>query len=69
MGIPRCNAIARSIRFGTACPFDVGLMGRCAELGVDRFVMDPPEIGDLAGLQRFLEDYAELGRRIGRGSQ
>jgi probable F420-dependent oxidoreductase len=51
----------------TACPLisDEHLMTRCVELGVDRFVDGPPEIDDLPALQRFLDDYADRGRRAG----
>jgi probable F420-dependent oxidoreductase len=48
----------------TACASDEALMSRCAELGVDRFVMVRPEVDDLASFQSFVEDYANLGGRI-----
>lgn len=51
----------------TACSWtlDEGFMARCGELGVDRFVVIRPEVGDMGALQTFLDGYLELGRRVG----
>lgn len=55
----------------TACSWilDDGLMAGCAAVGVNRFVVIRPEVGDAAALQSFLDEYADVGRRIGVASQ
>ena len=62
------DEVGRSHIEVSVCAFDKGLMARCAELGVDRFVLYA-EIDDLVALQSSLDDYAELGRRVDGTSQ
>lgn len=66
-----CDEAGRPHPEVTACVwiFNDGVMARCAELGVDRFVVIRPEVGEAAAFRSFVDHYADLGRRIGVTSE
>lgn len=66
-----CDEAGRPHLPVTVCPWtlDGELMARFAEVGTDRLVTVRPDVGDVGGLQRFLDDYVELGRRVGVAPQ
>lgn len=66
-----CDEAGRARIPVTVClwALDEGLMARCADLGVDRLVVIRPDVGDVAAVRSFLDDYAENERRIGSASE